>query len=434
MKSSIDVFARLAVRRRASHHVAGGRQQVMDKNSVIDLIVVGAGVIGIATAYAAARRGLSVCIIDRATGPAMGASFANGAQLSYAYTESMASPALWSKLPSIALGMDRALSMRWSLDPDFLRWGIAFLRNATPAKFRANTLAVLDLAAESRLAMDALLRHHSIDFQHTAPGKMHLYRDPRALDDAAAMVSIKRGYGVEQSILSPRQAIDLEPALAGASGLAGVVHSPAEEVGDPLRFCVALLAIMKSDYRVTTCFNFEVAKLVAAKDGISLKSRDGRELRSRKLVSCAGVDAAVLARGNGLRLPLMPVKGYSFTAAPGSLAPQVSITDTDRKLVFCRLGDKLRVAGLAEVGNHSATVDPRRAECLVAMARESLPDAAAYDAIDSTWAGLRPMTPNSVPIIRRVRPDVVVNVGHGMLGWTLAMGSGERALDVLLAK
>lgn len=403
-------------------------------DAVVDVTIVGAGVVGIATAYAAARRGLSVRIVDRAAGPAMGASFANGAQLSYAYTESMASPALWSKLPSIALGMDRALSMRWSLDPDFLRWGIAFLRNATPAKFRENTLAVLDLAEESRSAMADLLQCHEIDFQHTAPGKMHIYRDPRALDDAAAMVSVKREYGVEQSVLSPQQAIDLEPALAGASGLAGVVHSPAEEVGDPQRFCVDLLAIMMSDYAVTSCFNFEVAKLVTTPDGVSLESRDGRTLRSRKLVSCAGVDAAVLARGNGTRLPLMPVKGYSFTAAPGSLAPQVSITDTDRKLVFCRLGDKLRVAGLAEVGNHNAEVDPRKAKRLVAMARDSLPDAAAYDTIDSTWAGLRPMTPSSVPIIRRVQPDVVVNVGHGMLGWTLAMGSGERALDALLDK
>lgn len=403
-------------------------------DALVDVTVIGAGVVGIATAYAAARRGLSVRIIDRAAGPAMGASFANGAQLSYAYTESMASPSLWSKLPSIALGRDRALSMRWSLDPDFLRWGIAFLRNATPDRFRENTLAVLELATESRGAMDALLRQHNIEFQHTAPGKMHLYRDPAALDDAAAMVAVKREYGVQQSVLSPREAVALEPALAGATGLAGVVHSPAEEVGDPLRFCIGLLAILRADYGVTTCFNFEVASATPASDGLMLTSRDGRQLRSRQLVSCAGVDAVALSRRNGLRLPLMPVKGYSFTAAPGALAPAVSITDTDRKLVFCRLGDKLRVAGLAEVGNHSAAVDPQRAQRLLAMARESLPAAAAYDAIDSTWAGLRPMTPSSVPIIRRVRPNVAVNVGHGMLGWTLAMGSGERALEALLAE
>ncbi|MGY0799938.1 FAD-dependent oxidoreductase [Lysobacter sp. A286] len=405
-----------------------------DDDAVVDLTIVGAGVVGIATAYAAARRGLSVRIVDRASGPAMGASFANGAQLSYAYTESMASPSLWTKLPSIALGMDQALSMRWSLDPDFLRWGIAFLANATPEKFRANTLAVLDLAAQSRAAMDDLLQRHRIDFEHTTPGKMHLFRDAAALDAAAAMVAIKQKHGVEQSILSPQQAIDIEPALAGASGLVGVVHSPAEEAGDPQRFCVGLLALLVADYGVTACFDFDVAKLATTPEGVCLEARDGRRLRSRKLVSCAGVDAVALARDMGTRLPLLPVKGYSFTAAPGNLAPRVSITDIDRKLVFCRLGDKLRVAGLAEVGNRNAAVDPRRAEHLVAMARDSLPAAAAYDAIDSTWAGLRPMTPSSVPIIQRIQPNVVVNVGHGMLGWTLAMGAGERALQALLEK
>ena len=400
---------------------------------VVDLTVVGAGVIGIATAYSAARRGLSVRIVDRAAGPALGASFANGAQLSYAYTEAMASPSLFHKLPSIALGMDRALSLRWSLDPDFLRWGLAFLRNATPGRFRANTLAVLELATESRIAMEALLARHSLAFQHTAPGKMHLYRDPRALLAAAKMVELKQKHGVTQTVLTPRQAIDLEPALADASDLAGVVHSPEEEVGDPQLFSVALLSLLESRYAATTCFGFDVVKLMRGADGIHLEARDGRQLRTRKLVACAGVDAATLARGMGTSLPLMPVKGYSFTTAPGAKAPRVSITDTDRKLVFCRLGDKIRVAGMAEVGNHSAEVDPINAARLVAMARDSLPAAADYDTVESHWAGLRPMTPSSVPIIRRVQQDIVVNVGHGMLGWTLAMGAGERALNAVLA-
>ena len=405
-----------------------------DDESVVDLTVVGAGVVGIATAYAAARRGLSVRLVDRAVGPAMGASFANGAQLSYAYTDAMASASLWSKLPSIAVGMDRALSLHWSLDPDFLRWGLAFLRNATAERFQSNTLAVLDLAIQSRVAMDALLARHSIDFQHTAPGKMHLYRDPRALDAASAIVALKQEHGVKQTVLTPKQAIDLEPALADASGLVGVVHSPEEEVGDPQRFSVGLLALLQADYAVRTCFGFDAVAIIALSDGIVLKASDGRQLRSRNLVSCAGVDAAKLARVMGMRLPLMPVKGYSFTTAPGSRSPRISITDTDRKLVFCRLGDKMRVAGLAEVGNGSTAIDPRRAERLVQMARDSLPGAADYDAIDSHWAGLRPMTPSSVPIIQRVQPNIVVNVGHGMLGWTLAMGAGERALDVLLEK
>ena len=402
-----------------------------DDDAVVDVTVIGTGVIGIATAYAAARRGMSVRILDRASGPGLGASFANGAQLSYAYTEAMASPALWSKLPAIAVGMDRALSLRWSVDPDFLRWGLTFLRNATTARFNANTLSVLALAAESRAAMDALLARHRIDFSHSAPGKMHLYYDRASLDAAAAMVAIKQAHGVEQSVLDAHQARALEPALAGASGLLGVVHSPEEEVGDPHRFCVAMMGVLQSQYAVDLQFGVDVDDLDPAPQQVRIKARDGREFRSHAVVLCPGPDAAALGRRIGVRLPVMPVKGYSFTAGMGAHPPRVSITDTARKLVFCQLGDKMRVAGLAQVGYRDPVVDPEASQRLMAMARESLPEAVSYAAIDSEWAGLRPMTPSSVPIIRRVQPNVVVNVGHGMLGWTLAMGAAERALVAL---
>ena len=131
---------------------------------------------------------------------------------------------------------------------------------------------------------------------------------------------------------------------------------------------------------------------------------------------------------------LMAVKGYSFTAPCGANAPSASITDTARKLVFCRLGDRIRVAGLADLNHWDAAPDPARAADLVAMARESLPEAADYDRIESDWAGLRPMTPWSSPIIRHAGDGLVLNIGHGMLGWTLAMGSGERAANLVVTR
>jgi D-amino-acid dehydrogenase len=385
-----------------------------------------------ATAYAAARRGLSVRLVERAPSPGMGASFANGAQLSYAYTDALASPSLWRKFPRMALGLDPAFRMHWSADPGFLRWGLAFLRNTGHTRFRQNTLAVLKLALESRAAMHALLQRHRIEFDHAAAGKMHLYGDAETLAGAADIVAIKRSHGAAQEVLSPRQAIDLEPALAHAPGLAGVVYSPQEEVGDPHRFCLGLLAVLQTDYALRADFGFEVADFASSPNGVAVETRDKHRLQARHLVVCAGIEAMALSRRIGIRAPLMPMKGYSFTAPPGSHAPAISITDTSRKIVFCRLGDRMRVAGLAELGNGSIALDPARSRLLIAMARESLPDAARYDAIDSNWAGLRPMTPDSVPIIRRARPGVVLNMGHGMLGWTLAMGAGERAIRLLL--
>ena len=135
-----------------------------------DVTVLGAGVVGMATAYAAARRGLSVRLVDRAGGPALGTSFANGAQLSYVYTDALGSPSLWKHLPQLLLGLDPVFRMHWLFDPDSLKWGLAFLRNTTASRFRENTLAVLELAMESKSAMDALLQRHRIEFSHSAPG------------------------------------------------------------------------------------------------------------------------------------------------------------------------------------------------------------------------------------------------------------------------
>jgi D-amino-acid dehydrogenase len=397
----------------------------------MDVTVLGAGVVGMATAYAAARRGLSVRLVDRATGPALGTSFANGAQLSYVYTDALGSPALWKHLPQLLLGLDPVFRMHWMFDPDSLKWGLAFLRNTTASRFRENTLAVLELAMESKLAMDALLQRHRIEFSHSAPGKMHLYHDAGALRRAEAIAAIKQRHGVVQQVLSPREAAAVEPALEGVAGLVGVMHSPQEEVGDPHRFCVELLRVLREHYGVQACFETDIDDLVREPDAITLATRDGRRLRSRQLVVCAGVESTRLAHRLGIRMPLMPMKGYSFTTRCGPHTPVTSITDTTRKLVFCRLGNQLRVAGLAELGVRDTAVDPERSDLLVALARESLPAAANYDAIESRWAGLRPMTPSSMPIMRQVQDGIVFNVGHGMLGWTLAMGAGERAAALL---
>lgn len=396
-----------------------------------DVAVIGAGVVGVATAYALARRGRRVSLFDRAPGPALQTSFANGAQLSYAYTDAMAGPALWKQLPGMLAGRDRAFRTRVSADPDFWRWGLTFLRNATLPRLHENTLTTLKLALESRAAMAELLARHPIDFDHRVAGKLHVYYNAASLPAAQAMIERKRPFGVKQALLDADAAIALEPALAGARGIAGVVHSPEEEVGDPWRFSTGLLEVLQTHYGVEARFGFDLAKL--QRDGASwhLESIDGDVVRSSQVVVCAGIASKSLLRPLGRRVPLMAVKGYSFTAPCGTNAPSASITDTARKLVFCRLGDRIRVAGLADLNHWDAAAVPARVADLVAMARESLPQAADYDRIENDWAGLRPMTPWSSPIIRHAGDGLVLNIGHGMLGWTLAMGSGERAANLL---
>ncbi len=397
-----------------------------------DVAVVGAGVVGLATAWALARRGVRVLLLDRADGPALGASFANGAQLSYAYTDAMAGPALWRQLPGMLAGSDAAFRVRTSLDPHFWGWGLALLRNATAARLQRNTLATLALALESKAEMDALLVRHPLDFQHRVAGKLHVYYDAAALPKAQAMIETKRPFGLRQKLLSPAEAIAVESALAGARGMAGAVHSPDEEAGDPWRFCNGLLDILQRQYGVQTRFGFDLQQM--RRDGTHwrVQAASGDSACVAKIAVCTGIDSHALLRRLGLASPLMAIKGYSFTAPCGANAPAASITDTARKLVFCRLGERIRVAGLADLNHWDPTPDPARMAQLVALARASLPEAADYDRIEHRWAGLRPATPASSPVIRLADDGLVLNIGHGMLGWTLAMGSGERAARRLL--
>lgn len=400
-------------------------------SSAFDVAVVGAGVVGMATAWALARRGLSVALLEKDQGPGRGTSFANGAQLSYSYTDALASPSLLKKLPGLIFGADPSLHIRKSVDPEFLRWGLAFLRNSSRQHFAANTVEGLRLGLESRLAMQELLDRHPLQFGHHVSGKMHLFYDAGAFRGACEVMALKRAHGAQQEALSPREAREMEPGLTSAEGLVGVIHSPEEAVGDPYRFCESMLQLLEREYKVSAHFGFDLDSIRAEQGGVLLKASDGNVVEARQVAICMGIGAPSFLRRMGIRVPIWPMKGYSFSAPLAEQAPRISITDTARKIVFCRLNDQLRVAGLAELGNWNAAVDPRRLGSLAALAEESLPEAADYKAINSGWAGLRPMSPTSLPIIGQPVPHMVLNVGHGMLGWTYALGAAERAAALL---
>lgn len=397
-----------------------------------DVIVLGAGVVGVSTAYALARHGLDVVLLDREAGPAQGTSFANGAQLSYAYSDTLGGPAMLRKLPGLVLGADPLFRLKFRMDPDFLRWGLAFLRSCTAASQRDGTLGTLRLALESRLALHALLERHDIAFGHTVSGKMHLYFDAASLKSAAETVALKRPLGAVQEVLSAADARRIEPALAQASGLEGAVYSPEDEVGDPFHFCVALTRVLTTQYGVRTVFGMTAERMRHDADGVTVIGTTGAQICGRAAVVAMGIGAPAFLSRMGIGVPIQPLKGYSFTAPLGDAAPRISITDTARKLVFCNLMGRMRVAGGAELGNWETRLEASRLALLIRTAQRSLPEAARLDHIDSSWTGLRPMSPNSMPIIAAPRPGLVLNVGHGMLGWTLAMGAGEHAARLVL--
>jgi D-amino-acid dehydrogenase len=399
------------------------------------IAVIGAGVIGVSSAYLLARAGHDVTLIDAASEPGTGASAGNAAQLSWAYGDAMASPALLRHLPAIAMGRDPAFRVRWQLDPDFLLWGLKFLTNTPFRRWWSNTRYILALADQSRCELAALLAEADIAFDYRVAGKLHLYPDAQSFAAAKPSVARKTGLGFEQRLLTRTGAEEIEPALVSYQGeIAGAVFTPGDALGDAASFCRQLTAHMVEHHGVSTLIGRRVAGFAQKGGALAALRFDDRD------DLC--VDAAVVAAGPMVRtfasdLPeiraIRPVRGYSLTVARTEAAPRVSLTDVKRKLAFAVIGDRFRVAGLADIDRPGAGFDAGRFDALKATASAVLPDFFAQPGDLMRWSGERPMTPSSRPVIapsRRIR-GLYINAGHGMLGWTLALGSARRVVEMI---
>ncbi len=396
--------------------------------------VLGAGVIGLTTAYSLARRGHSVVVVDQAIGPGVGgASFRNGAQLSYAYADAMATPALRRKLSKLILGFDPSFRIKLDLSTDFVRWGLSFIRNSTKSRFDENTIAILRLASESRAAMADLLSRHPLSFSHRRSAKAHLYVDAHAFGEAQKIVRLKKLYDVEQEVLSEDEVIQREPALRAYNGkLVGAVWSPCDEVGDCHVFCCELAKVLVRDYDVKFNFETTVSGLQLYRGGLVAISTTSGEIAAKLAVVSLGSGSRVALGNVGIRTAIWPIQGYSITLPVADMAPSASITDTAKKVVFCRLGERVRIAGLADIQGGQPSFQANRLQTLLEIARSVLPKAANYSADPLPWTGTRPMTPSSQPFIGRCRwKGVYMNCGHGALGWTLAMGSAGRIARII---
>jgi D-amino-acid dehydrogenase len=390
------------------------------------IAVLGGGVIGVTTAFFLGKQGHEVTLIEAEAEVAQKTSFANGAQLSYGYTEPLASPAIIPKLPQLISGRDAAFRIKPALDSRLLSWGTQFLKNCTARRESQNTQAVLNLALRSRDALQQLLKEHPIAFDHRQAAKLHVYTQDKAFQAAIKKAQLKTDWGYLQEILTPEQCLAKEPGLNRYSNhIAGGIYSPQDEVGDPYRFSVALREICQTEFHATFLLNTRIEQLVRHGNRIKQVETTRGVIEADAYVLALGPQSAQLVKTAGITLPIYPIKGYSITVPATDQAPQVSITDTDHKMVYCTLGDKLRIAGIADMVGDNETTDPRRIEQLIRTAQQRFPQAGDYSRILHQWSGLRPATPNSIPLIgRSTLENLFLNTGHGMLGWTLACGSG----------
>ena len=390
-------------------------------------LVIGGGIIGVSSAFALAQNGWRARIVDARAGIAEGASLGNGRQLSYSHTSALASPAILAQSPRLLFGCDDAFRFRPRMDGGFARWAAEFLANCTNKAHKKNTLETLQLAEQSRSMMERVLTRFPIAFNHKVSGKLVLLRGDRELQSARRSMETKRKAGLDQHLLSPSEARDIEPALERLDEeFLGALYSPDDAAGDCHAFAKGLFETGKREFGMQFRGQAKVERVIPRNGQQIVALECGEELAADLVVIANGHQVNGLLKPLGHWLPIEPMKGYSFTAPIGNAAPIASVTDQKRRIVFTNLGDRMLVAGIAEMGRMDNQIDPSRLRSMIDAARECLPEAAVYDQADMGWVGLRPMTPNSQPITRMIEPGIAVNGGHGMLGWTLAMGSAER--------
>lgn len=390
------------------------------------ICVLGAGVVGLTSAWWLAEAGHRVILIDRHEGPGAEASAANGAQLSYAFVAPFASPAMLRKLPGMFFGGEDAV--RVSPDPALIAWGIRFLRACTSGEVARTTAAQLALAALSRAELALLLQVQPLDFGLRTAGKLVLYR--KAADFAAARPSASAA--VEHQVLTPAQCLALEPGLRIApSALAGGIHTPSEQVGDCAAFCAQLFARLRQHGNVEIRMATPLGKPIVTRGVLTGIETGAGTIEADRFVLSLGAGSKAFARDCGLRLPIYPVKGHSITI-PGHALTH-SVTDYSRKIVYAPLEDATRVAGFADFKGYDLTIEPARIGTLekAASATFAMTSAGA----NAPWAGLRPMTPDSRPLIGpSPLAGLYLNTGQGMLGWTLACGSARLLTDLIDGK
>ena len=401
--------------------------------------VLGAGIVGLATAYELNRAGHDVTIIDRAL-PGNGASGGNGSQLSYSYVQPLADPGIWAQLPKLLLSPSSPLKIRPQLDVHQWRWGLQFLAACNAATSRSTTVALLQLAFESRQGFDAMLakEHLAVDFSST--GKLVLFSTASSFAAAQKQMLLQREMGSEQEAVSAKRCIDIEPALASyQQSITGAIYTPSECAADCQKTCDGLQALL-TQRGVRFLLGTPIDHInVSESKVVAVKTPQG-DIEADQYVMALGAASAPMARSLGVNLPIYPLKGYSITLDVNETsdstpitAPFVSVTDSARKVVFARIGSRLRVAGMAELAGYDTQVVPKQIESLKASTQALFPLCSQFAELNA-WAGLRPATPTGLPVIGKLLQgpaNMIFNVGHGALGFTLAFGSAARLVKLI---
>lgn len=403
-----------------------------------DVIVIGAGIVGINTAYWNLRNGKSVCVIDRRAAAGLETSFANGGQISVSHAEPWSNPSAPLKVLKWLLDGEAPLLFRPRLDLRQWLWIAQFLVDCMPWRADRHTTEIVKIATQSRALYKEIREREKIEYDSRSEGILHFYRDAREFEGATRVAELMCKHGCNRQVIGVDKVVELEPAFEDRRHeIVGATFTEDDESGDALKFTqglAACCAAMGADF----LYNAEAVSLLKSAannvDAIEVIAPEGyRTVRGRDIVVSLGSFSAGFVSPLGIRLNIYPAKGYSVTIPIGrsNRAPTRSLTDDQYKLVYSNLGDRLRVAGTAELSGYSRQLNYARCEAILRNVRELFPSAGDFSAAQF-WSGLRPATPSNLPYVGKTRVrNLWLNTGHGTLGWTMGAATGHRIAEMI---
>lgn len=400
------------------------------------IVVLGAGVIGVTSAWYLARAGHEVTVVDRREGAALETSFANAGEISPGYASPWAAPGIPAKALRWLFMQHPPLILHPRIDTAMLRWLFAMLRNCNARDYYINKGRMVRLAEFSRDQLIELRRETGIRYDERSQGTLQLFRCQKDFEGIAKDVEVLKADGVPFEVLDAVGCIAAEPGLMHSDvPLAGGLRLPNDETGDCFKFTNALANLAKAE-GVRFLMGRRIKRIAASGEWIDHISTDCGDVAGENYLVALGSYSPLLLAPLGIRLPVYPVKGYSITVpiVDPARAPVSTLLDESFKVAITRLGDRIRVGGLAEISGYSNDLPAARRVTLEYCVESLFPQAGSF-ANASYWSGLRPMTPDGTPIIGHTRfRNLYLNAGHGTLGWTMACGSGHVIADIIGGK
>ena len=399
-------------------------------------LVLGSGVIGITTAWYLAEAGYEVTVVDRQANPGMETSFSNGGQISWGSATPWAAP----HTPMLALKWlfkpHAPLILRPRFDPAMWSWLFRMLRECTHERFVINRQRMVRMSRYSHDCLVLLRSQTGIQYDQSSGGLLTVYREQANLDEGAHDAHVLDALGIPFRILDRAQCIAQEPGLADvAHKIVGGIHYPEDECGDCIKFTQAL-AILGQKRGVRLTMSTTIERLLVAGDRLEGVQTNRGRLDADVYVLACGSYSPLLLRPHGIDLPVYPIKGYSMTVpvVDAASAPRSTVTDDRHKVVMTRLGDRVRIAGIAELAGYDLVPRAARFEAQEFVMRDLFPRAGDF-ARAERWCGLRPMTPDNPPVVSAtLYKNLFLNTGHGTQGWTMACGSGKFMADLISGK